>query len=62
MVYTALMDRTYKSSNMYKVAERLSKRGAGDDFFKNVKMIVSSVMMENDKVHEKDPYQLGDFK
>lgn len=35
IVYTALSERTYKSSMIYRVAERYGKRGGSDEFMKN---------------------------
>lgn len=35
VIYTALTERTFKSSMIYRVAERFGKRGASDEFLKN---------------------------
>lgn len=37
IVYSALTEKTYKSSMIYRVAERFGKRGASDEFLKNYK-------------------------
>lgn len=40
LVFTALSERTYKNSMIYRVAERLGKRGVADEYMKNYKDFV----------------------
>lgn len=42
LVYTALSERTYKNSVVYRVAERLGKRGVADEYMRNYKDFVYS--------------------
>lgn len=40
IVYAALSERTFKTSSIYKIAERFGKRGVSDEFMNNYKMLV----------------------
>lgn len=40
IIYAALSERTYKSSSIYKLAERFGKRGLSDEFMNNYKMMI----------------------
>jgi hypothetical protein len=42
MIYSALTEYTYKTSNVFKIAERYGKRGLADEFIKNYKQIIAS--------------------
>lgn len=52
IVYTALNERTYKTSMIYRIAERFGKRGAADEFNKNyVDMIKSHTSVAREEAH-----------
>lgn len=40
IIYAALSERTFKSSSIYKLAERFGKRGVSDEFISNYTMMV----------------------
>ena len=40
MVYTAIVERTYKNSMIYRVAEKVGKRGGADEFIKNFTALI----------------------
>lgn len=46
IVYTALSERTYKTSLIYRVAERFGKRGAADEFMKNYIQLVNELIVK----------------
>lgn len=48
VVYTALNERTYKTSLIYRLAERFGKRGAADEFMKNYVELVKELTVESD--------------
>lgn len=49
IVFTALSDKTYKTSSISTFADKLSKRGASDEFMKNYISLVNENMVEPKK-------------
>ena len=50
IVYTALTEKTYRTSNIYKIAERLGKRGVSDEYLKHyVAMVTEHVSIANEE-------------
>lgn len=47
IVYTALSERTYKTSLIYRIAERFGKRGASDEFMKNYIQLVQELIQKD---------------
>ena len=41
IIYAALSDKTFKSSNIYKIAERFGKGGAADEYMNNYKSLIA---------------------
>lgn len=41
IVYGSMKERSYRSSQIYKIAERVSKRGVGDEYLKNCQTLLS---------------------
>jgi hypothetical protein len=54
IVYTAIVERTYKNSMIYRVAEKAGKRGGAEEFIKNYTALV--------KEHTKATVVQPDFK
>lgn len=46
VVYTALSERTYKTSMIFRLAERFGKRGAADEFIKNYHMLMAEMTVK----------------
>jgi hypothetical protein len=44
IVHASLSERTYKTSNIYRIAERFGKRGASDEFMGNYAVIIKGML------------------
>lgn len=49
IVYTALSEKTFKNSTLYKIAERFGKRGASDEFTSNYISLVRSISIAKEE-------------
>lgn len=58
VVYSALTERTYKTSMIFRVAERFSKRGTGDEFLKNY----SDLVKQHINVSREEAVVIKDFE
>lgn len=56
VVFAALSERTYKSSIIYRIAERFGKRGASDEFMNSYKQMVTE-MLYDDHSNTDDRYK-----
>lgn len=55
IVYTALTERTFRSSMIYRVAERFGKRGLADEFTKNyIDIVKESTKIANEEIVIRD--------
>lgn len=62
MVHAALTERTYKSSMIYRIAERFGKHGAADEFSRSFITIIQSRMKEaNSRIGYESRPALEDF-
>lgn len=50
VIYASMSERTYRSSLIYKLSERLGKRGLGDEYIKNVNNILVKYSLTNTAV------------
>lgn len=51
IVYTALTEKTYKSSTIYRIAERFGKRGRSDEFVKNyISLVKNQTSVANEEL------------
>jgi hypothetical protein len=48
IVYSALTERTYKNSMIYRVAEPFGKRGLADEFLKNFSLVMQGYQVRSD--------------
>jgi len=54
LVYTALTERTYKNSSIYKFAEKFGKRGMADEFLASYKLLVKELTIAKEDLIIKD--------
>lgn len=56
IVHTALAERTYKSSTIYRIAERFGKRGGADEYMSNFSLLLESMVVKEPKHEPVRPY------
>lgn len=57
IVYASLSERTYKNSMVFKIAERLGKRGLADEFMANYRNLI-----EENLIMSREAFEIQDFE